>query len=77
MLNRLGLITWKDPMPNRRSQIKLLGFPIDGSGIVDPAKPADPEKVDFNERVPYRLIYPIRGREFSSALDRAFDTLAT
>lgn len=77
MLHRLGLITWKDPMPNRRSQIKLVGFPIDGSGIVDPANPAGPEKVDFNERVPYRLIYPIHGKEFGSALDKAFDTLAS
>jgi len=36
----------------------------------------DSEKAESNKRVAYRLIYPVEGREFGSAVDTLLDTLA-
>lgn len=44
----------------------------------DGAQPdeGDSTKADSNKRVAYRLIYPVEGREFGSAVDTLLDTLA-
>lgn len=73
----LDEIRHPDLMPNRRSLIKLPGWPIDGSAVPDLAGADDEEKAESNERVPCRLIYPIAGREVGAALDTAFNTLAS
>jgi len=71
MLHRLGLITLKDPMPNRRDPERF-------TALIFPP-PTEEEKAESNERVPYRLIYPsqpARIPQFGNALETVLETLA-
>ncbi|MDV6244770.1 hypothetical protein [Rhodococcus opacus] len=87
MLSRFGLITLKDPMPNRRSAVKLtpLSSPTtaaDSDAVPREAVAHDAHDMDdeeSNERVPYRLIYPseVSGvPQFKPALETVLATLA-